>query len=74
VELGENEKGMLIRVDNCLENLSTRISKWQLCLFDLHRRQESIQAELDKDENYQDEIKRLQQRLREIDKELGVKV
>lgn len=73
VELGENEKGMLIRVDNCLENLSARISKWYQCLFDLHRRQESIQAELDKDENYQDEIKRLQQRLREIDKELGVK-
>lgn len=73
VSLGDNEKGTLIRIDNCLENLSNRISKWYLALAELRRREELIQAELDKDENYADEIKGLQEKLLQIDKELGVK-
>lgn len=73
VSLGDNEKGTLIRIDNCLEDFSKRISKWYLALAELGRREELIRASLEKDENYADEIKRLQEQLQQIDKELGVK-
>ena len=72
VSLGDSEKGALIRIDNCLENLPSRISKWYLALAELCRRAELIQAELDKDEDYTEEIKDLQEKLIQIDKELGV--
>ena len=73
VSLGDNEKGTLIRMDNCLEGLSTRIAKWYVALAELRRREEIIQAELEKNESYVEDIHRLQEELLQIDKELGVK-
>ncbi len=74
VNLGDSDKGALVRIDNCLDNFNARISKWYDRLSDLHRRAESIQLQLDKDENYYDEIEGLKERLKEIDKALGVKI
>ncbi len=73
VTLGESDVGALVRIDNCLENFSSRISKWYEQISDLHFRSESIQRQLEREESYHDDIERLKERLQEIDKELKVK-
>lgn len=72
VEMGDSEVGCLIRLDNFLSQLPEYLVKRQERLEELLSQQETIRLSLEKKESYTDAIAALQQRLDEIDKELGV--
>ena len=72
VEMGESEVGMLIRIDNFLENMSKQKEQEEITLQKLYEREAEIKDELSKQQNYTDILEELQTKLNEIDKELGV--
>ncbi|MBR2043658.1 MAG: DEAD/DEAH box helicase family protein [Clostridia bacterium] len=72
LELGDTEKGGLIRVDNFLDGLDKHLEKLSVGYDELCKRQEDIKTELTKTETYEDKIKETQKKLSEIDKKLGV--
>ena len=72
VELGETERGMLIRIDNFLEELKDLALKFADQLADLSLERERIRKEMDKEENYVDKIEELKAEIKRLDKELGV--
>ena len=72
VELGDTEVGVLIRIDNYLNNLDKHIENQQKQLFNMGERKKGIQKELGNDENYADVIAELKEKLAEIDDELVV--
>lgn len=72
VELGDTEVGVLIRIDNYLNNLDKHIENQQKQLFNMGERKKGIQKELGNDENYADVIAELKEKLAEIDNKLGV--
>lgn len=73
VDMADNEKGNLMRIDNCIDGLKDRLSRFFDRLYEIRMRQESIESQLSKKESYLKEISACEKRLREIDKELGVK-
>ena len=74
VELGDTEVGNLIRVDNFLETLEEYQKKQKKELEMLTDRKESINAELNKDNDYSDRIELLKNKLADIDRQLGVEI
>jgi hypothetical protein len=72
VEMGDTEKGVLIRVDNVLEGLEAHLSKLGEFLTELYSKQESIKKELSKKEDYATKIEETKAKLARIDKQLGV--
>jgi superfamily II DNA/RNA helicase len=72
VEIGESEKGVIIRLDNCLEGLSDRYMRLQGSYEQLCRNRQHIVDELSKDEDYEEKINSVKTKLEEIDKKLGV--
>ena len=74
VEMGESDKGMLIRIDNFLEGLEDHLDKLTDGLELLCNRKESIEAELAKDESYTDMIEKYRSLLAKIDEELGIAI
>ena len=72
VELGDTEVGVLIRIDNYLNNLDKHIENQQKQLFNMGERKKGLQKELGNDENYADVIAELKEKLAEIDDKLGV--
>ena len=72
VELGDTEAGVLIRIDNYLNNLDKYIENQQKQLFNMGERKKGIRKELGNDENYADVIAELKEKLAEIDDKLGV--
>lgn len=72
VELGESDTGMLIRIDNYLDNLPSHLDKLREGLSLLCDKEKAIKAELKKKYDYADKIKLLKEELEKIDKELGV--
>lgn len=72
VEMGDTEKGVLIRVDNVLEGLEAHLSKLGESLTELYSKQESINKELSKKEDYATKIEETKAKLARIDKQLGV--
>jgi hypothetical protein len=72
VEMGDTEKGVLIRVDNVLEGLEAHLSKLGESLTELYSKQESIKKELSKKEDYATKIEETNAKLARIDKQLGV--
>lgn len=73
VELGNTEVGGLIRIDNFLENLENHLLMLEENLSKLKTRKKSIEEELNKDENYTEQIEECKSKLKRIDKKLGVK-
>jgi hypothetical protein len=73
VELGENDRGMVVRIDNFLENLRELTFRHADTLAGLGMERENIRAELEKEVNYTDKIQELKAEIEKIDKELGVK-
>lgn len=73
VELGSTEVGGLIRIDNFLENLENHLLMLEENLSKLKTRKKSIEAELNKDENYTEQIEEYKLKLNQIDEKLGVK-
>lgn len=72
VELGDAEKGYLIRLDNVLEGLPQHLEKLENNLEDLEQRHIAIGIELEKKEDYTEQIELCKQALEKLDKKLGV--
>lgn len=72
VELGEAEVGYLIRLDNMLEGLPTHKKKLEKNLREMEQRQIALQTELQKKEDYTDAIAACREKLKKLDKKLGV--
>jgi hypothetical protein len=72
VELGDTEKGYLIRLDNVLEGLPNHQKKLENNLLDMEQRQIALGVELQKKEDYTDKIAACKEKLARLDKKLGV--
>lgn len=72
VELGDAEKGYLIRLDHAIDGLSLHLEKLQDNLEDLRQRHTAIELELQKKDDYSDDIAFCKQELDKLDKKLGV--
>ena len=72
VELGDSERGMLVRIDNFLEDLKDLALKFADELADLSLERERIRIELEKDDSYVDKIEALKAEIKRLDKALGV--
>jgi hypothetical protein len=73
VELGNALKGVMIRIDNCLEGLQEKTIKLENAYRQLLVNHKNIEDELAKDEKYDERILEMQEQLKTIDKKLGVK-
>ena len=73
VELGNAVKGVMIRIDNCLEGLQEKTIKLKNAYKQLLLNHKNIEDELAKDEKYDERILEIQEQLKIIDKKLGVK-
>lgn len=71
VELGDTEKGNLIRIDHFLDSLPEHLDKLKMDLSKLADKETEIKAELAKDENYLGEIEKCKQTVEALDKKLG---
>lgn len=72
VELGDSEKGCLIRIDNFLENFERHIEKLDDSLERLYIRENAIRKELEEKDDIPEEISKLREGLDAIDSKLGV--
>jgi hypothetical protein len=72
VELGDSERGMMVRIDNFLEDLKDLALKFADELADLSLERERIRTELEKDDSYVDKIESLKEEIKSLDKKLGV--
>ncbi len=72
LELGDAEVGMLIRIDNFLQNLPAHLDKLEAELSKLEQREVQIREELGKEESYTDKIEAYRKKLAALDKKLGV--
>lgn len=72
VELGDTDIGNLIRIDNYLDSLGDHLSKLMLNLEKLREKEKDIRFELSKDESYTDQIETYKNKVKKLDKKLGV--
>ena len=72
VELGDAEIGVLIRIDNFLENFEKYIQTLSEKLDKLQKRKRDIEEELAQKDSYTVQIEDLKQKLSKIDQQLGV--
>jgi len=72
VSMGELEKGVLTRIDNCLESLPERVTANAKRLLELKRRKRKATETLRDTENYYDKIEECRAKLARVDKKLGV--
>ncbi|MBP3308041.1 MAG: DEAD/DEAH box helicase family protein [Clostridia bacterium] len=73
LELGESDKGIIIRIDNKLDSLPKHLEMLKAADAELKRRERGIKSELKKSNNYQERIEYYKARLTELDQKLGVK-
>ena len=62
----------MIRLDNALENLPAHLAKLETNLLELQQRQIALQAELQKQEDHAERIAECREKLKMLDKKLGV--
>lgn len=74
VELGDSGYGAIVRIDNYLDKFSEHRAKLAENLKLMEDKYESLGEELKKKEEYSDNITKLKEKIRKIDKELGVNV
>lgn len=72
IELGESDKGMLIRIDNFLNNLKKHLKNLSDVLEHFRTREQHVREELEKTESYTDKIAECKKKLEQLDKKLGV--
>lgn len=72
VELGDTDIGNLIRIDNYLDSLGDHLSKLMQNLEQLREKEKDIRFELSKDESYTDQIETYKNKVKKLDKKLGV--
>lgn len=73
LELGDTEQGILVRLENLLEELPRRADKLREALDGLRDREAAIRTELAKNESYAEQIETCREQLKAIDQRLGVK-
>ena len=73
VELGEADRGVLVRIDHFLDNLKELALRFMDALTELNSEQARMRYELDNQESYVERIEELKDELKRLDKELGVK-
>lgn len=73
IEIGLAKNGILTRIDNYIDNFEKRLETFENSLKNLQKRRQDITEELPENQNYSDKIRILKDRIREIDKELGVR-
>lgn len=73
VRLGESEKGILIRIKNCLNRLDKHIEKLHATIDKLSDKIFRIESEIDNQHSYIDKIDALELKLKIIDERLGIK-
>lgn len=73
IELGLAKNGILTRIDNYIDNFEQHLETFENNLKNLQKRRQDIAEELSKHKNYSDKIQILKDRIREIDRELGVR-
>ena len=72
VELGDSRTGNLVRVDHYLEGLEEQRKRLQEGLYSLQDREKALTEELNREENYTEEIAQLRRKVEQLDQELGV--
>jgi hypothetical protein len=72
VELGESEKGNLVRIDNYIDRLEDHLEELRLNLSRMKERQVKLDAELAAGESYTDQIARCRKEVEALDRKLGV--
>ena len=72
VDLGDNEAGNLIRIDNRLDTLHDLLDKYEYALTLLQNREQDLRRELEDKEDYSKEIEYYRKEVERLDKELGV--
>ena len=72
VELGKDARGNLIRIDNALSNMESRLARVQDKLDTLHAQMENAKAELGKPFPQEQELKEKSARLAELNIELNI--
>ncbi len=72
VDMADTILGNLTRIDNFLDSLENRLKKYIESLQTFETREIEIKAELAKNESYSDKIEFFQQKVKELDEELGV--
>ena len=72
VELGDGERGVLIRIDNALDGLNDIYMKHYANYRELKLSEDRMKTELAKNESYADKIEQLREKLATIDEKLGV--
>ncbi len=73
VEIALAEKGIMVRIDNCLDGLEEKLIKLENAYAQLLNNRKNIIDELNKDENYDEKILQVTKELENIDERLGVK-
>lgn len=72
VEMGDADIGILIRIDNFLDNMSEHLAKLEDGLARYEDKELDIKTELAKRESYTDQIEMYRKKVEELDKKLGV--
>lgn len=72
VEMGEDPRGNLIRLDNALEKIPERLEEYEKTLANLLQQQEAAKAEFGKPFQYEEELRIKSARLAELDTELNI--
>ena len=72
VEMGEDPRGNLIRLDNALEKIPERLEEYEKILANLIQQREAAKAEVGKPFQYEEELCLKSARLAELDAELNI--
>ena len=72
VELGEDARGSITRIDNALTKLPENLESWQTDLSNLFQQQEAAKAEVGKPFPQEEELRLKSARLAELDAELNI--
>ena len=72
VELGEDARGNLIRIDNALDKMPESLENYKIKLSNLLQQQEAAKAEVGKPFPQEEELQRKSARLAELDAELNI--
>ncbi len=72
VLIGNSELGVMVRIDNVLEDLPNKLIKKENELFNLNEEEKSIQIELDKKFDYSNQIMELKEQIEQIEKKLKI--
>jgi len=71
-EMGDSRMGVLLRIDNLLDELEKHLFNMEKALQGFIVRQRDITVELAKNESYVEKIEQIKRKLERIDKKLGV--